>query len=188
MALFTKRTPGECIDRVSLAMNEVESIQNLLDATSKDRSYKADWEANRAHAQRHLSEAWRSLGAALGGLMMSKREPSREEQIDAAVELQRRHLLALRAEVKRLQGALEAAEERATTAERTLGEQPRAAQADASTLLSRLRRTVAIAAHPDKAGSAPEREWRTRLCQHLFPELDRVVRETAQDGVRTSRA
>ncbi len=63
MALFTKRpTPGDCIERISNAMNEGEVIRDLLDPTPKGRDYKADWDANREYAQRHLSEAWGQPG------------------------------------------------------------------------------------------------------------------------------
>ncbi len=51
MALFAKRpTPGDCITRISNAMDEVMAILDLLDVTPKDKEYKADWNANRKHA------------------------------------------------------------------------------------------------------------------------------------------
>ena len=101
MALFTKRsTPDDYIKRISNAMHEVEDLRDLLDATPKAKD-KADWDANREYAHGHLSEAWSSLGAALNGLILSQRRPTRDEQVDATVEMQRKHPGALRAEVKR---------------------------------------------------------------------------------------
>ncbi len=111
MGLFTKRlTSNDSIERISNAMNELMTIRDVLDATPKTKEYKADWDANRKYAHEHLSEAWDSLGAALNGLMTSQRRPTRDEQADATAETQRKHLVALRAEVKRLESALALAE------------------------------------------------------------------------------
>jgi hypothetical protein len=178
VALFSKRpTPSDCIERISNAMDEVVAIRGMLDAASKGKDYKADWDANRKYAHEHLAEAWSSLGAALNGLCLSKREPTRDEQVDATVELQKRHLIALRAEVKRLEGALTLAEARAAAAEVAVQHaQPH--PEENQDLSHKLRRVVMSAIHPDKAADAAEGEWRTKLCQTLFPEIDRVVNGT----------
>ncbi len=175
MGVFTKRsTPNDCIERISNAMNEVMVIRDILDATPKGKDYKADWDADRKYAHEHLSEAWGSLGAALSGLMTSQRQPTRDKQADATVETQRRHLIALRAEVKRLQGALALAEAHAAgiemaTAQHTLPQ-------GGEELALRVQRAVMGAVHPDRAADAAEEEWRTRLCQTLFPEIDLIMR------------
>lgn len=176
MALFTKRpTPGDSIERISNAMNEVEAIRDLLDGTPKGRDYKADWDANRKYAHRHLSEAWDSLGAALNGLGLNQHLPTRDEQVDATVEMQRKHLAALRAEVKRLEGALALAEARAAAAEVVATQHAKPWPQEGEELARRVRRAVMSAVHPDKAADAAEGEWRTKLCQTLFPEIDHVM-------------
>jgi hypothetical protein len=107
VALFTKRTtPGDCITRIGNAMDEVMAIREMLDATPKGKRYKADWDDNRKYAHAHLSEAWDSLGAALHELGFNQHRPTRDEQAEATVEMQRKYLHALQAEVKCLEGAL----------------------------------------------------------------------------------
>lgn len=176
MALFTKRpTPSDCITRVSDAMDEVMAIRDMLDATPKGKDYKADWDANCKYAHGHLSEAWDSLGAALNGILAGRRQPTRDEQVDATVEMQRKHLVALRAEVKRLEGALALAEARAAAAEVVIAQHTKAQPQDGKELARRVRRVVMSAVHPDKAADAAEGEWRTKLCQNLFPEIDHVM-------------
>ena len=93
-------------------MHEADDIRDLLDATAKGNKYEADWDANRKYAHTHLIDAGMSLGAAFNGLLISQRRPTRDEQTDATVETQRKHLAALRAEVKRLENALVLAEAR----------------------------------------------------------------------------
>ncbi len=176
MGVFTKRpTPSDCISRISNAMDEMLAIRDLLDATHRGKEYKADWDANRKYARGHLSEAWSSLGAALNGLSLSRRQPTRDEEVDATVEMQRRHLVALRAEVKRLEGALVLAEARAAAAGAVAGQPPQPPR-ESDELAQRVRRVVMSTVHPDKAADVAEGEWRTRLCQTLFPEIDRLMK------------
>lgn len=193
MSLFAKRpTPDDCTTRVSNAMNEVELIRDLLDATSQPSGYKADWSADRAYAHEHLREAWSNLGGALNGLLMSGRRPTWNEQTMTWIEV--RH--ALEAQMEQLKAAVEMAEARASLAElREVALKQELAKAGAALseaistedlpkaqapepdreLARRVRRLVASALHPDKATSGPESEWRTKLCQSLFPELDQVM-------------
>ncbi len=174
MGVFAKRlTPGDCINRISNAMDELAAIQKVLDATPRGKEYKANWDANRKYAHGHLSEAWESLGAALNGLISSQRQPTRDEQIDVTVETQRKHLVALRAEVKRLESVLALAEARAAAAELVAERHTRPKNEELAQLL---RRVVMTAIHPDKAANSGEAEWRTRLCQTLFPEIDRLMK------------
>ncbi len=65
----------------------------------------------------NLHEAWSSLGAALSELMRSQRRPTRDEDLDAKLEAQRQHIVALRGEVKRLEDALAMAEARVVAPE-----------------------------------------------------------------------
>jgi hypothetical protein len=44
-------------------------------------------------------------------------------------------------------------------------------------LAQRVRRAVMSNVHPDNVADPAEREWRTRLCQDLFPEIDRIINE-----------
>lgn len=74
-----------------------------------------------------------------------------------------RHQPTREAELQRLQNALAQAEARATAAE---------------AVATKVRRIVMGAVHPDNAADDAEREWRTKLCQTLFPELDRVTTGT----------
>jgi hypothetical protein len=46
---------------------------------------------------------------------------------------------------------------------------------EAKELAHRVRRIVIGSIHPDKAADSVEREWRTKICQNLFPEIDRVM-------------
>lgn len=48
---------------------------------------------------------------------------------------------------------------------------------DAKELANRVRRIVIGSIHPDTAADPAEREWRTKICQTLFPEIDRVMNE-----------
>jgi hypothetical protein len=100
MGIFGRHlTPKDCIERISNAMNELESIRTCCTTTPKGTEYKADWDANRKYAEGHLTEAWLSLGWALNGLECSNRLPTHEERI-----------VALTSEVNRLENALAAAE------------------------------------------------------------------------------
>jgi hypothetical protein len=173
VSLFAKRsTPSDCMLRISNAMKELELIRDLIDTTPKGKDYPADWDANRDYADRHLNEAWSSLGAALHGLVMSGRRPTRDEAETVAGK-QGKLVEALCAEVKRLDGVAALAEARAAAAEAVVARHAQSGGGDAAL---RLRRIVMGAVHPDKARSAAEGEWRTRLCQTLFSEMDQVVR------------
>ncbi len=175
MGVFAKRpTLGNCIERISVAMNEIMIIRDMLDTTPKGTEHTADWDAKRKYAHGHLSEAWGSLGAALNELMVSKRWPTWDEQIEIRMETQRKHLATLRAEVERLKEALAMAETHAAVAERIAAQ--RAQPQENSELAHKVRRVVMSAVHPDKAMDAAEGRWRTRLCQTLFPEIDRVMK------------
>lgn len=175
MGVFAKRpTLGNYIERISNAMNEVMFIRDMLDATPKGTEHKADWDAKRTYAHGHLSEAWGSLGAALNELMVSKRWPTWDEQIEIKEEAQRKRLAALRADIECLEGALTIAEKRAAMAE-MIAERHAQPQED-NELAHKIRRVVMSAVHPDKALDSIEREWRTRLCQMLFPEIGRIMK------------
>jgi len=175
MVVFAKRlTPGNCIEKISTTMNKVMLIHDMLDATPQGKECKADWDAKRKYAHGHLSEAWGSLGAALNELMVSKRWPTWDEQIEIREETQRKHLATLRAEVERLKEALTMAEMRTTAAEMAAARHTQPQEGE--DLAHKVRRAVMSAVHPDKAVDAAEGKWRTRLCQTLFPEIDRIVK------------
>ena len=75
-------TPSDCTVPVREVMNEVVKIQALLNATARQPTYKAEWEANRKQAHLHLGEAWSSLGAALNALSMAKISQTNQEMLD----------------------------------------------------------------------------------------------------------
>ncbi len=161
MALFTnRRRPVDCIDRISNAMNEAMAIRDMLETAPKAREYRWDWDANCKHADQHLSEACSSLGAALTGLMINRHQPTRGT------------------ELKRLATALAVAEARAAAVEMAAAQHPAPPEPPEEELAHRVRRIVMGAVHPDNAADAAEREWRTKLCQTLFPEIDRVMKGT----------
>jgi hypothetical protein len=191
MALFTKSpTPAACTTRLSNVLREVEDIQDLLDATSKGKDYKGDWDANRKHALRHLKEAQSAIEAAWNGILVGRHRPTLDDEIANTGEMQAKYLVILRAEVKRMQAESLHAEEDLTTLRAEvkwleaewLDAEKRAAAAEAlasqqggEETARRVRRLVMSEAHPDKATNAAELEWRTRLCQTLFPQIDRIM-------------
>lgn len=46
-------------------------------------------------------------------------------------------------------------------------------------LAKKMHRAVVNAIHPDRATDAAEREWRTKVCQSLFPQIDHIMDEVA---------
>ena len=85
---------------------------------------------------------------------------------------QKEEYQALHLEIKVLKQALAQSETRAAASERAKAVSPK----DSAELVLKLRRVVMSAVHPDKAANIAESEWRTRLCQTLFPEIDRLIR------------
>jgi predicted RNA-binding Zn-ribbon protein involved in translation (DUF1610 family) len=93
--LRKKQTPSDCFNRISEAMNGIDTIRYMMDATPKGKAYDADWDANRKRAGLHLDEAWASLGAALTTLNMAKFTETNGELLESGFgELQ-----ALRKEI-----------------------------------------------------------------------------------------
>jgi hypothetical protein len=175
LALFARQsTPEDCIARIVRIADELPAVMRMMDGVTRTRGYEADWNANRTYARDHLMEAWYSVGRALNGLTVSKREPTWDGR-SATVETQRRHLTALRAEVKRLAESLAVAEARAAAAEADIAQRAAAKPRGGEELARKLRLVVMWAVHPDRAADAAERKWRTRLCQTLFPEIDRAM-------------
>jgi septal ring factor EnvC (AmiA/AmiB activator) len=173
--LFARQpTPEDCIDRLVRIVDELPAVMQMMDTVTRTRDYEADWNANRTYARDHLMEAWYSAGRALNGLTVSKREPTWDGRV-ATVETQRKHLVALRAEVKRLVEALAVAETRAAAAEAETAQRAASNPRGGEELARKLRLVVMWAVHPDRAADAAERKWRTQLCQTLFPEIDRAM-------------
>jgi septal ring factor EnvC (AmiA/AmiB activator) len=175
LAFFARQpTPEDCIDRLARIVDELPAVMQMMDAVTRTRAYEADWNANRTYARDHLMEAWYSVERALNGLTVSKREPTWDGRA-ATVETQRKHLVALRAEVKRLAGALAVAETRAAAVEAEMAQRAPSSPRGGEELARKLRLVVMWAVHPDRAADAAERKWRTQLCQTLFPEMDRAM-------------
>jgi uncharacterized small protein (DUF1192 family) len=160
------QTPDDCIVRISTAMDEMVAIRDMMEATPKGKAYRADWETNRSVACDHLSDAWDSVSWALNAVARSQHHMTRDEQVEIEVETHLKHLATLSTEVERLKAALAAADARAAAAEALALEGERA---------QRVRRVVMSVVHPDKAADHAEGVWRTKLCQTLFPEIDRVM-------------
>jgi hypothetical protein len=170
MPLFAKRpTPSDCVTRISNAMNEVEAISAMLDVTPQGKHYRADWDTNRQVACDHLTDAWQSIGSALSSVMRSEHHPTRMEEQFASIEMERA-VSVLKAEVQRLNSLLTMSEIQ-LTAYVASAAKPRAD----GQLAQKLRRAVIQAVHPDKTTDAAEGEWRTKLCQTLLPEIDRLL-------------
>jgi hypothetical protein len=149
----------------------------MMEGVARTKGDEAEWEANRTYALDHLVDARHSAERALNGLTRGDREPTRDARV-ATVETQRKHILAMASELQRLRSAVDAAETRAATAEaaraRGTVSQPRAGKE----LADGVRRVVMWAVHPDRAANAEERQWRTKLCQTLFPEMDKAIGRT----------
>jgi hypothetical protein len=115
MGIFTKKpTPADCIRRISDALDEVDDLRDMLDATPKGKVYKADWDADRKRARPHLIEAASCLGRAFSTLRLGSLYKTNGEEIDSKID----EVLALREEqatarevVHHLQEELEAARE-----------------------------------------------------------------------------
>lgn len=176
MGFFARRSrPQDCIARIARIAGELPEIMQTMDAATDTRECEADWDANRAYARDHLTEALYSLGRALNGLTVSKREPTWGGRV-ATVETQRKHIVSLVAELRRLETALAATEARAATAEAELAHLVEGRPLVREATADKVRRVVLWAVHPDLAENALERQWRTRLFQMLMPEIDGAMR------------
>jgi hypothetical protein len=176
VAFFARRSkPEDCIDRISRCADELRDLMQMLDATTNTDGYATDWDDNRACARDHLTEALSSFKRALNALMVSNREPTWGGR-GATVETQRKHIVALEAELTRLHEALASARARAGTAESELAQLVAGRSPIGDETAGKVRRVVVWAVHPDLAVDALERQWRTRLFQTMMPEIDKVMR------------
>jgi hypothetical protein len=195
MAILTKKlTPNDCIGPVSDAMNEVRNIQALLNATAKEPTYKAEWEANRKRAHLHLSEAWSSLGAALNTLSTAKFRQSNQEILDSKInEVQslRQELASAREAARQWQAgsdgwqgmvqqlsierdtnaaSCETWKQRALTAEAApFSESPRETDK-----LRRIRVLLMSSIHPDRV-PPDDRPAMTRVWQSFMPSFEALL-------------
>jgi len=178
VVLFARRSrPQNCIDKISELVAEVRRAMQMMDAVGDARSYEGDWEASRDYTRDHLTEAWYSLGRALNGLTVGKREPTWGGRV-ATVDTQRKHIAALTAELNRLQADLSCAEARAHAAEAELARRADPRPGGNERKADSLRRVVLWAVHPDRTADASERKWRTNLVQTLLPEMDKVMKRS----------
>ncbi len=157
-----------CLRRIQKARKAVAALSAVIN-TAAPRQPRSN--ADRALALAHIDDALNALANAESAV--GSRHYLTHLEALAEVEKRREERerdLLLRIEY--LEDALSQAQAHAAFAGHAA---PR--QHGDHGLAQRVRRAVMSSVHPDNAADPVEREWRTRLCQDLFPEIDRIMNE-----------
>ena len=149
----------------------VEMQQRELQALRVENRWEDAWRLAQA------CTATTAMAAAQHALRVKSRlgDALRLAQVRAATTAMVAAQHALRVK-SRLEDAWRLAQVRAMTTAMVATQNAQLQIQDGEPLAHKLRRAVMGAVHPDKAADAAEREWRTRICQTLFPEIDRVMK------------
>ncbi len=163
-------TADYCLRRLEKARATVTALTGVINATSPQIA-RSNPDRNLALA--HIDDAVNAIENATSAIC-SRHYPTHLQALAQAQERHQERERDLLSRIEYLEDALAQARGHEAFAGHAA---PQQHEDHGLALAQKVRRAVMSSVHPDNASDPAEREWRTRLCQDLFPELDRIMNE-----------
>ena len=160
-----QRSATYCERSIERSICRARTLIRALRAVSPGRE---SWNTERYIAVKHAEDALGALERTLAAVR-GHHFPTHLDDVLAAAERGDERERELLARIRHLERALEQGQAAYTPPKQT--EDPG--------LAKKVRRAVVNAIHPDRASDGAEREWRTRICQSLFPQIDHIMNGAA---------
>jgi hypothetical protein len=166
-----RSTADYCLRRIERAREAVAALSGVINAASPRLARS---KADRDLALAHINDALHAIENAESAVC-GRHYPTHMQGLAEAERRREQRERDLFSRIENLEDALAQAQVHPAVSGDAA---PRQHEYHGLALAQQVRRVVMSSVHPDNAADPTERKWRTRLCQDLFPEIDRIMNES----------